>query len=91
MPPSGKAPGQILVEGKDDLWVINALLKRHGLDWDDKSNPHIPFIRDCKGIENLLKNELPLLLKNPSAYTTIGIVVDADLECIDRWTSIRHL
>jgi hypothetical protein len=74
-------PFRLLVEGSDDKHLIGHLLAQHGVSLTRDE------IQECDGIETLLNEKLPVLLK--SSYTSIGIVVDADLDVQSRWQSIR--
>jgi hypothetical protein len=85
MAPDRSSPYRLLVEGKDDMFSIINLLKRHGYDWD-KVAP-VPFVHDANGIDSLLES-LPLALKS---YVRVGIVVDADLSLADRWKCVHTI
>jgi hypothetical protein len=72
---------RLLVEGSDDRHLIGHLLQQHGVSLASDE------IQECDGVEALLNEKLPVLLKG--SYTSIGIVVDADLDVQSRWQSIR--
>ena len=72
---------KLLVEGSDDKHLIGHLLQQHGVSLARDE------IQECDGVENLLNESLPIFLK--ASYTSIGIVVDADLDVQSRWQSIR--
>lgn len=72
---------RLLVEGSDDKHLIGHLLQRHGVSLAPDE------IMECDGVEKLLNESLPIFLK--ASYTSIGIVVDADLDVQSRWQSIR--
>jgi hypothetical protein len=73
-----------VVEGPDDLHVVSALMQYH------KFEPRFG-VRSEGGIENLLKR-LPVLLKAAGAkYERIGILVDADLDHLARWASLKGI
>lgn len=74
-------PFRLLVEGLDDLHLIGHLLSEHGVILKDRE------IRACGGVEPLLDEHLPVEIKG--SYTSLGIVVDADLDVRSRWQSIR--
>ncbi len=73
----------LLVEGKDDLYVIADLLKYH-LKIDDVKK--ILRIKDKEGIENLLES-IPDEIR-ASGIERIGIVVDADTDIDARWQAV---
>ncbi len=75
----------LLVEGKDDLYVIADLLKYH-LKIDDVKK--VVNIKDKEGIENLLES-IPDEIK-ASSIERIGIVVDADKKIEDRWKALYN-
>lgn len=72
---------RLLVEGSDDRHLIGHLLQQHGVSLASDE------ILECGGVEPLLEEHLPVVLKG--SYTSIGIVVDADLDVQSRWQSIR--
>ena len=72
---------RLLVEGSDDKHLIGHLLQQHGVSLTRDE------IQECDGVEKLLNESLPIFLK--ASYTSIGIVVDADLDVQSRWQSIR--
>jgi hypothetical protein len=71
----------LLVEGQDDLHVVCHLLEHH----DFKP---VFRVREEQGYETLLKG-LPIRLKPGSDLERLGVVVDADVEALKRWRSIR--
>ena len=73
----------LLVEGKDDLHVIKAIMAHHDFSPDFD-------IKDEGGIDNLLAR-LPVRLKPGTDLERLGIVVDADLEIANRWAAIRNI
>ena len=77
---SSQAPHQLLVEGDHDMYVVKGLLERHGLQE--------PFIDGKKGIDDLLRVQLPLRIKNP-VYTKIGVILDADTDVEKRWDEVK--
>jgi len=70
----------LLVEGTDDEHVVKHLCGHYSL--------FIDRIRDCKGVDELLK-EFPVQLKN-SGIEALGVVVDADVNIQARWESIKN-
>lgn len=73
----------VLVEGSDDKHLIKNVAREHGLDLDSTKDFH-----DCGGIERLLHEVLPIMLK--SSERAIAVVVDADLDLLSRWQAITH-
>lgn len=80
------SPYQLLVEGPDDKHSVIQFMKQRGYDWDDV-NVVRPFIRDCGGVEKLLKR-MNVILKN-NVYTRVGFVLDADTDLASTWHSVR--
>lgn len=76
---------ELLVEGKNDQHVIWALCGRHGI-------PETFTVRTPKdetgGIDELL-DIISVRLKT-SGLRALGIVVDADQNVANRWTSVSH-
>jgi hypothetical protein len=71
---------KLLVEGNDDQHVILALCKKFEVfqNFD---------IIDCKGIDKLFE-QIPVRLKE-SDIDTIGIIIDADSDFLERWNKIK--
>lgn len=72
----------LLVEGKDDQHVIWALCKRFNL-------PQNFEVVETDGVDMLFK-QLPVRLKAADT-TTIGIIIDADMDINQRWTTIKTI
>lgn len=72
----------LLVEGKDDQHVIWALCKRFNL-------PENFQVIETDGIDKLFK-QLPVRLKAADT-TTVGIIIDADMDINQRWTTIKTI
>jgi len=77
-------PRRLIVEGKNDLHSIIHLMQRHGWIWDD-SHASAPFIEDAGSDKEAIRL-LPIAIKSCSRT---GIVVDADINCQNRWEQIR--
>jgi hypothetical protein len=73
---------RLLVEGADDKHLLKNVLRSHAIDLNEKTE-----IVDCEGIANLLHASLRAHLLG--SYDAVAIVVDADLDVIARWQSIR--
>ncbi|MCY7360440.1 MAG: hypothetical protein LH609_23880 [Rudanella sp.] len=83
-----KFPKKLLVEGKDDLYVIAGVRDGYKL-------PANFEIIDCEGVENISDN---LLAYIKSRQEVIGVVVDADADTSNiedslkaRWDSLRDV
>jgi len=74
-------PFRVLVEGSDDFHLIKNVAREHGIDIQTK-------LHDCKGIDPLLNEILPVSLK--AAYSAIAVVLDADDDLAARWNSIER-
>jgi len=75
------SPKTLLVEGKDDLYVVANLCKGAGL-------PDRTFwIKDKEGYEKLI-GDLEVELQ-ASDLQYLGILVDADLDAVNRWIALR--
>jgi hypothetical protein len=79
----------LLVEGKQDLRVIPELIEANGVPWGTKKNP-IVFIRDYDGYPNLVNSDVLKTEFQASGLTSLGIVIDADENASQRWTSLRN-
>ncbi|SDE63208.1 hypothetical protein SAMN04487996_10671 [Dyadobacter soli] len=71
----------LLVEGRDDLHVVNAICSRYQL-------PGSFEIISCEGINNLL-NQIPILIKLKERR--LGILLDADVDLGKRWQQLENL
>jgi len=83
---------RLLVEGKDDFHVIHALCNRLHISVRNLENPTGGdfSIVDCNGKDNLIE-QIPIQLKSSANIKTIGLIVDADSELQNRWTSLKGL
>lgn len=82
----------LLVEGNDDFHVIHSLCKQFNIP---VRNLEIPdggnfSIKDCKSITQLLE-QIPVLFKSSNQLTTLGVIIDADVDLVSRWVSIKTL
>ncbi len=85
-----KSPHRLLVEGRDDQWALINLLSRHDLDFGDEKarrppQAGLPFVMDCKSVEQLLVNVGPAV----KTCRRVGVVLDADHPPYDRWAQVR--
>ncbi len=92
---SAMLPGYVLVEGKNDKHVIQNLCRRHGLaiavqEPDEGGKPRLQD-SDGSGISSGLVRLLlraTTKIKEPG-LNPIGIVLDADLDILERWQQLR--
>lgn len=82
----------LLVEGNDDFHVIHSLCKQFYVPVRNLENPSGGefSVKDCKGINELLE-QIPVLFKSSNPLTTIGIIVDADVNLNSRYASIKNI
>jgi hypothetical protein len=74
------AQNKLLVEGKDDLYVVCSLLEHYDV-------PDVFKVKSKDGVENLLET-LDVELEE-SGLVCMGILVDADQDLAARWQSLR--
>jgi hypothetical protein len=78
----------LLVEGKQDKWVIPHLMEANGVNWETERTP-VVHINDLGGYPKLVSpDEIPTQLK-ASGLSALGIMIDADDNPVGRWQSIR--
>lgn len=77
-------PFKLLVEGKDDLFVIANIRDTHRLTDNFE-------IVDCEGVEKMPDQIIARIKRQRPNITAIGIVVDADQDLKARWNSIRDI
>lgn len=82
----------LLVEGNDDFHVIHSLCKQFNIPVRNLEEPKGGkfSVKDCKGITELLE-QIPVLFKSSIQLTTIGIIIDADVNLISRYDSIKNI
>ncbi len=86
----------LFVEGPDDLHAIQHILQNHGIEaisFRDEEAELIPnriVVKALGGYPNL-REQLPVELEVSTELRRVGIVVDADDDVANRWTSIRDL
>lgn len=73
----------LLVEGYNDKGVIEQVLNAYGINLDIE-------IKVCNGVDGM-PDELRLHLKNPSAYSVVAVIADADTNTGSRWQQIRNV
>jgi len=80
---TGYDPKVLLVEGIDDKKVIEKLLRRRKIVFENFE------INNCEGLEKLLKI-VPVQIEAGS-YKTLGIIVDADENPVQRWFTLQKI
>lgn len=73
---------RLIVEGIDDQYTVINLLERHGIDWNDRKTR--VEIDNAKGWTEALKT-LAISIKSTEQ---VGIILDADLNLMNRWQSV---
>lgn len=74
----------LLVEGINDKYVIQKLLKRRKIEFDNFD------ILNCENV-NKIFNVLPETIQLKTYEEVIGVIVDADEDISDRWDSLRNI
>lgn len=82
-------PNVLLVEGKQDRFVIPELIEANGVNWGTRKRP-VVFIRDYDGYQNLVDPDVISTELQASGLSALGIMLDADDNPIGRWQSIRN-
>ena len=83
-------PRLLLVEGKEDKWVIPQFMEKF-IPWGERheSEKWPADIVDFDGVEPLLKpGVIEAELKSPG-LTALGVMVDANTDPVGRWDRIR--
>jgi len=73
----------LLVEGIDDQKVVEKLLKRRKIVFDDFA------VNNCEGVQKLF-NILPAAV-SVGSYDVLGLIVDADEDMAARWNAVRNI
>jgi len=60
-------------------------MAKHGWDWDSGAS-HLPYIYNAEGVEHALEG----IAVSVRTYLRVGIVLDADLVPMDRWSAVRN-
>jgi hypothetical protein len=79
----------LLVEGRQDAFVIPQLIEANGVDWGTRKNP-IVYIRDYEGYSQLISSDVITTELQASGLSALGIMVDADDNPSGRWNSVRN-
>ncbi|MCK6576290.1 hypothetical protein L6V77_35015 [Myxococcota bacterium] len=75
----------LLVEGNDELRALPELLERAGIPWPRGSEP--VHIKELNGVENILATGLIEAEAKASGLVSLGVLVDADGDLANRWSS----
>ena len=81
------SPNWLLVEGEEDKRIIPELMEKNGIPWEKREEP--VYIKPCDGYENIDVNLISTALQK-SGLKALGIIIDADDNFDQRWTSIRN-
>ena len=85
-------PRLLLVEGKEDMWVIPQFIEKSTLiSWGEKHEPEkwLAKIKEYGGVDELLQpGVIEAELKSPGLQA-LGVLVDANSDPGGRWNSIR--
>lgn len=81
--PREKFPLKLLVEGREDLFVVAGIRDKHKLP----DNFHIV---DCESIDKMPDQIVAHIKQQRPTVDAIGIVVDADLSLKARWDSLKY-
>lgn len=76
----------LYVEGKDDLWTIQALLEVNGIKLVKDFGP--VNIKTVDSASEMLEGLATFIKAAQSARTSVGFVLDIDLDIESRWRSI---
>lgn len=79
----------LLVEGKQDRFVIPYLIEANGVDWGSKKNPTV-YIRDYDGYSQLIDPIEIYTAFQESGLVALGLMIDADDNPVGRWQSVRQ-
>ncbi len=74
----------LLVEGINDKYVIQKLLKRRKIEFDNFD------ILNCENVNNIF-NVLPETIQLRTYEKVIGVIVDADENISGRWESLKNI
>ena len=81
------APRVLLVEGKDEQYVLPELLELAGIPWPRGHEP--VFIEESDGVENLLVREIITTELKIAGLEALGLVLDANGDVAGRWHRVR--
>lgn len=82
--------GLLLVEGKEDKWVIPQFMEKF-IPWGEKHEPDKwpTVIEEFDGVDHLLKPGVIEAELKSSGLEALGVLVDANTDPIGRWNRIR--
>lgn len=83
-------PNKLLVEGYDDLFSVKGLMQHH-INWPDNIDEAPVYIKVGLGVTNILQKDYISALIKESNTKTLGVMLDADLDADNRFTSFRDL
>lgn len=83
-------PKKLLVEGKEDKWVIPQLIEANGICWGEDSDTWIVEIDECDGFESMVKQGLIETELKASNLEALGIIADANNNAGKKWDRLRE-
>lgn len=75
---------KLLVEGNDDQHVVWSLCGHHEISENFD-------VIDCASIDNVLKRLDLSVNEESSRISTVGVVIDADVDVSKRWASVQNI
>ena len=82
-------PKILLVEGKDDKFVILNLMKRY-VAWGETESEWVVQIESFDGVEDLLRRGVISTRSKERNRQALGIIIDADDQRDARWASVSQ-
>jgi hypothetical protein len=83
-------PKRLIVEGKDDLRCVIALMEHH-INWPDSKDDAPVLIKVARNVHNILDQTYLGTELKASDTEILGIMIDADDKPIDYWRSLRSI
>ncbi|GAB4375849.1 MAG: hypothetical protein Kow00121_22070 [Elainellaceae cyanobacterium] len=81
-------PKVLLVEGRQDRFVIPELIEANGVNWKIDGKPVI-YIQESGGYQKMIDPDVISTELQASGLAALGIMIDADDNPLGRWQSIR--
>ena len=83
-------PKVLLVEGKNEIFVIAELIEKNGVVWKINDKQTVVHIKGNKGDRELVDADKITTALQSSGLSILGIIIDADDNLLGRWKSIRN-
>ena len=81
----------LLVEGDTERFTIPELIEANGFEWVLGKNRYLAYIDDYGGGDTkIVKSAVISTELNVPGRKALGLIVDADDNCFNRWQSIRN-